>query len=78
MLSFRKVCVIGLGYVGLPTAVVLASREYNIVGVDVDAHKVEAVNNGLCYIREPGLGDLLRDVVSRGCLRATSSTVYGF
>jgi len=74
-LSFRKVCVIGLGYVGLPTAAVFASREYNIVGVDVDAHKVEAVNNGLCYIREPGLGDLLRDAVSRGCLRATTDAV---
>jgi len=71
----EKVCVIGLGYVGLPTAVVFASRGYNVIGVDVDVGKVGAVNGGRCYIREPGLDDLLRDAVSRGFLRATTNAV---
>jgi UDP-N-acetyl-D-mannosaminuronic acid dehydrogenase len=69
------ISVIGLGYVGLPTAVVFASKGFNVVGVDVDAGKVEAVNSGRCYIREPGLDVLLRDVVSKGLLRATTDAV---
>ena len=40
-----------LGYVGLPTAVVFASRVFSVVGVDVDAGRVEAVNSGRCYLR---------------------------
>jgi len=71
----NKLCVIGLGYVGLPTAVVFASRGYNVVGVDVDVKKVEAVNGGRCYIGEPGLDGLLREAVSKGFLRATTDAV---
>ena len=71
----RRLAVIGLGYVGLPTAVVFASRGFSVVGVDVDDGKVEAVNSGRCYIREPGLDVLLRDAVSRGLLRATTDVV---
>jgi len=75
MRGLNKIGVIGLGYVGLPTAVVFASRGFSVVGVDVDVSKVEAVNSGRCYIREPGLDVLLRDVVSRGLLRATTDVV---
>jgi UDP-N-acetyl-D-mannosaminuronic acid dehydrogenase len=75
MRSLNKIDVIGLGYVGLPTAVVFASRGFSVVGVDVDAGRVEAVNSGRCYLREPGLDVLLRDVVSRGLLSATTETV---
>jgi len=67
-----RISVIGLGYVGLPTAVVFASRGFSVVGVDVDAGKVGAVNSGRCYLREPGLDILLRDAVSKGFLRATT------
>jgi len=70
-----RISVIGLGYVGLPTAVVFASRGFSVVGVDVDAGRVEAVNSGRCYLREPGLDVLLRGVVSRGFLRATTEAV---
>jgi len=70
-----RISVIGLGYVGLPTAVVFASRGFSVVGVDVDAGRVGAVNSGWCYLREPGLDVLLRDVVSRGLLRATTEAV---
>lgn len=72
---FNRLSVIGLGYVGLPSAVVFASRGFSVIGVDVDVGKVEAVNSGRCYIREPGLDELLRDVVSRGLLRATTDAV---
>jgi len=68
----NAVCVIGLGYVGLPIVVVFASKGFSVIGVDVDREKVAAVNSGRCYIREPGLDALLRDAVSKGLLRATT------
>ena len=70
-----RIAVIGLGYVGLPSATVFASKGFSVVGVDVDRGKVEAVNSGKCYIREPGLDVLLRDVVSKEFLRATTDAV---
>ncbi|MEB3773575.1 MAG: nucleotide sugar dehydrogenase [Desulfurococcales archaeon] len=66
------ISVIGLGYVGLPTAVVFASRGVRVVGVDVDGFKVNSINRGVSYINEPGLGGLLAEVVSRGLLSATT------
>ncbi|WP_448577437.1 nucleotide sugar dehydrogenase [Thermosphaera sp.] len=71
----KRVTVIGLGYIGLPTAVVFASRGFGVIGVDVDVKKVEAVNSGRCYIGEPGLDGLLREAVSKGFLRATTDAV---
>ena len=68
----RKLTVIGLGYVGLPAAVVFASKGFNVIGVDVDASKIEAVNSGRCYLMEPGLDVLLREAISKGFLRATA------
>jgi UDP-N-acetyl-D-mannosaminuronic acid dehydrogenase len=75
MRSLNKIGVIGLGYVGLPTAVVFASRGFSVVGVDVDAGKVEAVNSGRCYLSEPGLDVLLMDAVSKRFLSATTDAV---
>lgn len=66
-----KLAVIGLGYVGLPTAVVFASRSFNVIGVDIDVSRVVAVNHGVSYTREAGLDELLKKVVSGGWLRAT-------
>jgi UDP-N-acetyl-D-mannosaminuronic acid dehydrogenase len=73
--KMNRVSVIGLGYVGLPMAVVFASRGFSVVGVDVDAGRVEAVNSGRCYLKEPGLDVLLRDAVSKGFLRTTTEAV---
>ena len=70
-----RIVVIGLGYVGLPVAVIFASREFEVVGVDVNEDKVRAVNEGRCYIKEPRLPELLRDVVSKGLLKATTNAV---
>jgi len=68
----QTVAVLGLGYVGLPTAVVFAHRGYRVIGVDVDVGKVQAVNAGRSYIREPGLDKMLKDAVARGALSATT------
>ena len=71
----NRIVVIGLGYVGLPTAIIFASRGFKVVGVDVDESRVRAVNEGRCYIKELGLPELLRDAVSKGLLRATADGV---
>lgn len=65
-----KVCVIGLGYVGLPTAAVLASRGYDVHGVDVNPRAVETINSGKAHIVEPDLDLLVRAAVQTGKLQA--------
>ena len=66
----RRVCVVGLGYVGLPTAAVLASRGIEVLGVDVDLSRVQTVNEGSTPIAEPDLASMVRDAVASGRLRA--------
>lgn len=70
-MTFEKVCVVGLGYIGLPTASVLASRKLNIVGLDVKKDVVETINKGDIHIVEPDLDVLVNSVVSEGYLHAT-------
>ncbi|HVG53314.1 MAG TPA: nucleotide sugar dehydrogenase [Vicinamibacterales bacterium] len=69
-----KVSVLGLGYVGCVSAAAFADDGHDVVGVDVVADKVAAVNNGHSPIVEPGLADLLQRGVAAGRLRATTST----
>ncbi|WP_028024956.1 UDP-N-acetyl-D-mannosamine dehydrogenase [Enterovibrio calviensis] len=71
-MSFKKVSVIGLGYIGLPTAAVVASRGIEVVGVDVNPKAVETINEGNIHIVEPDLDIVVRGVVSTGNLRATT------
>jgi UDP-N-acetyl-D-mannosaminuronic acid dehydrogenase len=66
----KKICVIGLGYVGLPTAAVLASRGYNVRGVDVNRDAIDTINSGQAHIIEPDLDMLVRAAVQTGMLRA--------
>ena len=66
-----KVSVIGLGYIGLPTAAVLASRKVEVVGVDVNQNAVDMINRGEIHIVEPELDILVRAAVQTGYLRAT-------
>ena len=68
----KRVCVIGLGYIGLPTAALLASNGYQVVGVDVSAHVVETINQGKIHIIEPDLDAYVRSGVAAGRLRAFS------
>ncbi|CZF77490.1 UDP-N-acetyl-D-mannosamine dehydrogenase [Grimontia marina] len=71
-MSFKKVSVIGLGYIGLPTAAVVASRGVEVVGVDVNPKAVDTINQGNIHIVEPDLDIVVRGVVSTGNLRATT------
>jgi UDP-N-acetyl-D-mannosaminuronic acid dehydrogenase len=71
----KKLVVIGLGYVGLPTAVLFANRGFSVLGMDADIAKVEAVNSGKCYIHGSSLADMLLEAVNRGFLRATTDAV---
>lgn len=71
-MTFKTVSIIGLGYIGLPTAAVLASRGVHVIGVDVNTHAVDTVNSGRVHIVEPDLDALVSDVVRQGLLRATT------
>jgi len=62
--------MIGLGYIGLPSAALMASRGLRVIGVDTDGRVVDTVNAGRIHIIEPGLAGLVRDVVARGLLIA--------
>lgn len=68
---FKKISVIGLGYIGLPTAAILASRKVHVVGVDVNPRAVETINQGKIHLIEPDLDIVVHAVVSEGYLRAT-------
>ncbi len=69
---FNTISMIGLGYIGLPTATLFASRKINVIGVDVNQHAVDTINQGKIHIIEPELDILVQSVVSRGYLRATT------
>jgi GDP-mannose 6-dehydrogenase len=69
-----KVSVFGLGYVGSVSAASFAADGHDVIGVDVHAGKVDAINQGRSPIVEPGLDDLLHQAVGAGRLRATTAT----
>ena len=64
------ISVIGLGYIGLPTASVIASNGVKTYGVDIDTKTVDSINSGKSGIVEPGLDKLLKKVVNNGSLTA--------
>ncbi len=66
----KKACVLGLGYIGLPTACMLAAHGYRVAGVDVDPGIVDAVNKGMAGVLEPGLSELAASSVREGNLVA--------
>ncbi|ASF40739.1 nucleotide sugar dehydrogenase [Halobacillus halophilus] len=66
----KKLCVIGLGYIGLPTAAVFANYGWNVQGVDVNDRVIETLNKGEVHIEEFGLATLVKEVVSKGYLTA--------
>lgn len=67
----KKICVIGLGYIGLPTAALLANRGYEVHGVDVVQSTVDTINQGKIHIVEPELDTFVRSAVNSGKLRAS-------
>jgi UDP-N-acetyl-D-mannosaminuronic acid dehydrogenase len=67
----KKLCVLGLGYIGLPTAAMFATHGLEVVGVDVDQEVVEILNNGDVHIREPGLRTVVQAAINSGHLCVT-------
>ena len=60
---FSKICVLGLGYIGLPSAAMFASRELSVIGVDINKSTVDTVNLGQIHIVEPGLEKVVHTAV---------------
>lgn len=72
-MSFNTISVIGLGYIGLPTAAMFASRKKKVIGVDVNQHAVETINRGEIHIVEPELDMIVHAAVTEDYLKATTS-----
>lgn len=68
--QFKHICVIGLGYIGLPTAATFAAHGIKVTGVDVNPYAVDMINQGKVHIVEPDLDALVRDVVAQQKLSA--------
>lgn len=71
--TIKTVGMVGLGYIGLPTAAILASRGLQVIGIDVSQHAVDTINKGAVHIVEPDLDIVVRSVVTTGNLRATTT-----
>jgi len=71
-MSFEIISVVGLGYIGLPTAAMFASRKKRVIGLDVNQHTVDKINRGEIHIVEPELDILVHTAVMEGFLRATT------
>lgn len=68
-MKFQKICVLGLGYIGLPTASTFATHGIKVVGVDVNPQIIETLQSGELHIYEPGLRDLVQKAVQDGNLQ---------
>jgi len=66
----KTISVIGLGYIGLPTAAMFAAHNVNVIGVDVSTKAVDAINRGSIHIVEPGLESVVKKAVNKGLLKA--------
>jgi len=71
-MSFNTISVIGLGYIGLPTAAMFASRKVKVIGVDVSQHVIDTINRGEIHIVEPDLDIVVHNAVRDGYLRAVA------
>ncbi|GIU43395.1 UDP-N-acetyl-D-mannosamine dehydrogenase [Shewanella colwelliana] len=72
-MSFETISVIGLGYIGLPTAAMFASRKKKVIGVDVNQHAVDTINQGKIHIVEPDLDMIVHSAVTEGYLKAVTT-----
>ena len=64
----RKICIMGMGYIGLPTAALLANRGYQVHGVDINQYVIDTINSGEIHIVEPELDTFVRSAVQSGSL----------
>jgi UDP-N-acetyl-D-mannosaminuronic acid dehydrogenase len=74
-MKVEQVCVVGMGYIGLPTAALLAGSGFQVLGVDINARVVAMINEGRVHIVEPDLDHVVHKVVAEGTLRAATSAV---
>ena len=68
-----KACFMGLGYIGLPTAIIAAKHGVQVTGVDINPKVVELTNQGHLHIIEPGMEEMLQEVVNSGALHASTT-----
>ena len=66
-----KICIVGQGYIGLPTAALFAKKGCEVLGVDVNNEIVEKLNQGIAHIEEPGISDAIKNAVEEGHYRAS-------
>ncbi len=71
-MEFNKVCVVGLGYIGLPTAAMFATHGKKVIGMDINQEIVNTLNNGDIHIHEPGLREIVRQAVGSGNLQVST------
>jgi UDP-N-acetyl-D-mannosaminuronic acid dehydrogenase len=64
----KKICIMGMGYIGLPTAALLANRGYQVHGVDINQHVIDTINRGEIHIVEPDLAEFVKTTVSNNTL----------
>lgn len=66
-----KITTIGLGYIGLPTSIMFAKHDVEVVGVDIKQEVIDSLNNGQIHIEEPGLQEALEEVIEKGTFKAS-------
>lgn len=71
-MKFQKICVIGLGYIGLPTASTFAAHGVRVHGVDINPHIIETLNQGEIHIHEPGLHEAVKNAIQSGGFKAAA------
>ncbi len=74
-MNFSHICVIGLGYIGLPTASTFAHKGVRVTGVDNNPHVIDSLRNGHVHIYEPGLREVVEDALTTGQLRIETKPV---
>ena len=72
-MQFQTICVIGLGYIGLPTATVFAGRGLTVLGVDINPHIIETLRGGEIHIHEPGLREKFQSAHAAGRLNFSTT-----
>jgi UDP-N-acetyl-D-mannosaminuronic acid dehydrogenase len=72
-MKFDKVCMLGLGYIGLPTACTLATQGIQVVGVDINPYVIRTLRSGELHIHEPGLGEIVQQALSSGKLTISAT-----
>jgi UDP-N-acetyl-D-mannosaminuronic acid dehydrogenase len=71
-MNFQKICILGLGYIGLPTAATFATHGLKVVGVDISPHVIETLRAGNIHIHEPGLQDVVESALGSGKLTVSA------